>query len=164
MDGYGYTPIPPAEASCIIAHLFVELAPPCSCCKREDGVIVIQGTAYDGTGARITIKGEEVRYYGKQRMMNEASDLVADLMEANDLLLTDPQERELRYRAQRSALRNCRKLIHHIELAHEILSGLGDDAFAHWSRMAAGVKNQTAKWYKSDKERAAKMDAQARHQ
>ena len=50
MDGYGYTPIPPAEASCIIAHLFVELAPPCSCCKREDGVIVIQGTAYDGTG------------------------------------------------------------------------------------------------------------------
>lgn len=89
-----------------------------------------------------------------QRMMNEAS----------DLLLTDPQERELRYRAQRSALRNCRKLIHHIELAHEILSGLGDDAFAHWSRMAAGVKNQTAKWYKSDKERAAKMDAQARHQ
>ena len=99
-----------------------------------------------------------------QRMMNEASDLVVDLMEANDLLLTDPQERELRYRAQRSALRNCRKLIHHIELAHEILSGLGDDAFAHWSRMAAVVKNQTAKWYKSDKERAAKMDAQARHQ
>lgn len=45
MDGYGYTPIPLAEASCIIAHLFVELAPPCSCCKREDGVIVIQGTA-----------------------------------------------------------------------------------------------------------------------
>ena len=82
-----------------------------------------------------------------QRMMNEASDLVADLMEANDLLLTDPEERELRYRAQRSALRNCRKLIHHIELAHEILSGFSDDAFAYWAKMAAGVKNQTAKWY-----------------
>lgn len=53
MDGYGYTPIPPAEASCIIAHLFVELALPCSCCNREDGVIVIQGTAYDGTGATV---------------------------------------------------------------------------------------------------------------
>ena len=69
MDGYGYTPIPPAEALCVIAHLFVELAPPCSCCKREDGVIVIQGTAYEGTGARITIKGEEGRYYGKQRTL-----------------------------------------------------------------------------------------------
>ena len=177
---YNYTPIPPAEASCIIAHLFVELALPCSCCKREDGVIVIQGKTYDGSSARVTIKGEEVRYYGKtrnpavfpkkerlglaQRMMNEASDLVADLMEANDLLLTDPEERELRYRAQRSALRNCRKLIHHIELAHEILSGFGDDAFAYWAKMAAGVKNQTAKWYKTDKERAAKLDAQKRHQ
>ena len=94
----------------------------------------------------------------------QVSDLVADLMEANDLLLTDPEERELRYRAQRSALRNCRKLIHHIELAHEILSGFSDDAFAYWAKMAAGVKNQTAKWYKTDKERAAKLDAQKRHQ
>ena len=49
---YNYTPIPPAEASCIIAHLFVELALPCSCCKREDGVIVIQGKTYDGSSAR----------------------------------------------------------------------------------------------------------------
>ena len=43
-------------ASCIIAHLFVELALPCSCCKREDGVIVIQGKTYDGN-------------YGKQRTL-----------------------------------------------------------------------------------------------
>ena len=57
------------KASCIIAHLFVELALPCSCCKREDGVIVIQGKAYDGSSARVTIKGEEVRYYGKQRTL-----------------------------------------------------------------------------------------------
>ena len=56
---YNYTPIPPAEASCIIAHLFVELALPCSCCKREDGVVVIQGKTYDGSSARVTIKGEE---------------------------------------------------------------------------------------------------------
>lgn len=69
MRGHGYTPIPLPEASCIIAHLFVELALPCSCCTQEDGLIVIQGTAYDGTGARITIKGEEVRYYGKQRTL-----------------------------------------------------------------------------------------------
>ena len=66
--GYDYTPIPLSEASCIIAHLFAELALPCSCCNREDNdEIVIQGTAYDGTGAKIIIKGKEVRYYGKQR-------------------------------------------------------------------------------------------------
>lgn len=51
--GYDYTPIPLSEASCIIAHLFAELALPCSCCNREDNdEIVIQGTAYDGTGAK----------------------------------------------------------------------------------------------------------------
>lgn len=59
-----------SEASCIIAHLFAELALPCSCCNREDNdEIVIQGTAYDGTGAKIIIKGKEVRYYGKQRTL-----------------------------------------------------------------------------------------------
>ena len=67
---YDYTPIPLSEASCIIAHLFVELALPCSCCNREDNdEIVIQGTTYDGTGAKIIIKGKEVRYYGKQRTL-----------------------------------------------------------------------------------------------
>lgn len=85
------------------------------------------------------------------------ADLVADLMEANDHLLTDPEERELRFRAQRSALRNCRKLIDNIEFAHENLPGVTDDAFAFWSRLAAGVKNQTAAWYKKDRERAAKL-------
>lgn len=34
----------------------------------------------------------------------------------------------------------------------------------YWAKMAAGVKNQTAKWYKTDKERAAKLDAQKRRQ
>ena len=37
--------------------------------NEDNDEIVIQGTAYDGTGARITIKGEEVRYYGKQRTL-----------------------------------------------------------------------------------------------
>lgn len=91
------------------------------------------------------------------KMFDEAADLVADLMEANDHLLTDPEERELRFRAQRSALRNCRKLIDNIEFAHENLPGVTDDAFAFWSRLAAGVKNQTAAWYKKDRERAAKL-------
>lgn len=69
MNAHGYIPIPLPEASCVIAHLFVELALPCSCCGRDDGLIVIQGTTYDGSSAKITIKGEEVRYYGKQRTL-----------------------------------------------------------------------------------------------
>ena len=38
------------------------------------------------------------------------------------------------------------------------------NAEGYWAKMAAGVKNQTDKWYKTDKERAAKLDAQKRHQ
>ena len=98
------------------------------------------------------------------KMFDEAADLVADLMEANDHLLTDPEERELRFRAQRSALRNCRKLIDNIEFAHENLPGVTDDAFAFWSRLAAGVKNQTAAWYKKDRERAAKLVTETQQQ
>lgn len=62
---HGYTPLAPGEASCVIAHLFAELSPPCSACQKP-GVITIQGTAYDGSGAKIEIEGEEVRYYGKR--------------------------------------------------------------------------------------------------
>ena len=91
------------------------------------------------------------------RIFSEAGDLVADLLEANDFILSDPADQELRFRAQRSALRNCRKLIDNIELAHELFSALGDDAFTYWAKLAAGVKNQTAAWYKKDKERAANM-------
>ena len=69
---YNYTPIPPAEASCIIAHLFVELALPCSCCKREDGVIVIQGKTYDGSSARVTIKRDEQNSW-KEQPTNKAN-------------------------------------------------------------------------------------------
>lgn len=54
-------PLAPAEASCIIAHLFVQLELPCPC--RPD-VVELCGAAYDGSAARITIKGKEVLYYG----------------------------------------------------------------------------------------------------
>lgn len=69
MYGHGYIPLPLSEASCIIAHLFAELAIPCSCCEEAQNLIILQGTTYDGSSARITIKGEEVRYYGKQRTL-----------------------------------------------------------------------------------------------
>lgn len=85
-----------------------------------------------------------------QRMMNEASDLVADLMEANDLLLTDPEERELRYRAQRSALRNCRKLISiKVTYKSEGLQKLRKAAGLSQSQLAdlAGIKVQVLQQY-----------------
>jgi hypothetical protein len=93
------------------------------------------------------------------RIQAEALDITGDLMEANDLLLNDEVERELRFRAQRSALRNCRRLIHHIETSLDM--GMIDaGSFEYWAKMANDVRNMAAAWYQSDKKRAAKIDAQ----
>lgn len=86
------------------------------------------------------------------RMMNEVSDILADIMDANDMNLQIDEERELRRQLQRHALRRCRLLIHHIELTHK-LTALDDGSFAYWAKMANDVKNQIAAWLKSDQSR-----------
>lgn len=90
------------------------------------------------------------------RMVNEASDILADVMDANDLDLRFEDERRLRRATQRHALRKCRLLIHHIELTHE-LTTLDDDAFAFWAQLADDTKNQIAAWLLSDKRRIEEL-------
>ncbi len=57
MDGYGYAD--PARRGVVHhrAPVCRAGAAPAMLCKREDGVIVIQGKTYDGTGARSPSKG-----------------------------------------------------------------------------------------------------------
>lgn len=88
------------------------------------------------------------------RMMDEATEAVSDMMDANDLDLRDAEECRLRLSLQRSALRSLRKLSHHIEMAME-LRCISEDEFAFWSNMAVGVRNQCAAWHRSDKGRCA---------
>ena len=75
-------------------------------------------------------------------------------MDANDLDINDVRESKERLYMQRSALRNIRRLIHHIELAHEVFD-LSDSEFEYWSTLAESVRNEIAGWYKKDKQRAA---------
>jgi hypothetical protein len=95
------------------------------------------------------------------RMIDEALNITGFLMEANDYVLGDLNERPLRYRAQKSAIRNCRLLIHHIETAHD-MGFINADSFTFWAGMANGVRNRIAAWHSSDKNRAAKMDEEKR--
>lgn len=87
------------------------------------------------------------------RIQDEALNITDALLEVNDLILTDEVERPMRFRAHRTALRACRKLLRLIELSHD-LGLIADDAFAYWATMATDVKNMTAAWYKSDLSRA----------
>lgn len=96
---------------------------------------------------------KKYRFTLVNRIQNEALNITDALLEVNDLLLSDEIERAMRFRAHRSALRACRKLLRLIELSHD-LGLIDDDAFAYWSTMASDVKNMEAAWYKSDMKRA----------
>lgn len=89
------------------------------------------------------------------RIQNTALDITDNLMEVNDLNLNDEEERAMRFRAHRAALRACRRLLRMIELSKS-LELIDADCFAYWGTMAADVKNMAAAWYKSDSNRAAK--------
>jgi hypothetical protein len=111
----------------------------------------------------LTLTSNEKRYPKKYRvtlcarMQNEAFDILGCLTEVNDMDLKQPIERELRFRAHRAAIRNCRALIHHIELSFD-MKFVDSDSFDFWAKMANSVRNMAAAWYKSDKNRAERMD------
>ena len=99
---------------------------------------------------------KKYRFTLVSRIQDEALNITDALLEVNDLLLSDEIERPMRFRAHRTALRACRKLLRLIELSHE-LGRIDDDAFAYWSTMASDVRNMAAAWYKSDMRRAQEM-------
>lgn len=96
---------------------------------------------------------KKYRFSLVSRIQDEALNITDALLEVNDLLLGDEVERPMRFRAHRTALRACRKLLRLIELSHD-LGRIDDAAFAYWAELAASVKNMAAAWYKSDLERA----------
>lgn len=98
---------------------------------------------------------KKYRFSLVSRIQDEALNITDALLEVNDLMLGDEVERPMRFRAHRSALRACRKLLRLIELSHD-LGRIDDDAFAFWSTLATNVKNMEAAWYKSDMSRAPK--------
>lgn len=89
------------------------------------------------------------------RMMDEATDAVCLILDANDMDLFDQQESRERLRLQRCALRELRKLSHHVEMSHE-LNIIGIEEFDYWSGLVVNARNRCAAWHKSDKRRIGK--------
>jgi len=115
----------------------------------------------------LIITGNEKRFPKKYRitlcarMQVEAFDVVSNITEANDYSLNRKDEQNLRFMAQRSAMRNCKNLINHVELAYS-MKFMDAASFAYWSNMANTVRNMLAAWYKSDKNRAENANAENR--
>jgi hypothetical protein len=106
----------------------------------------------------LVITSNEKRYPKKyrfsivNRMQDYAMNIIGDLMEANDISLNDLIDRQMRLRLQRSALRNCRLLLHYIEVSYR-LQFIDSGSFEHWAKIANSVRNMIAAWYLSDKNR-----------
>lgn len=115
----------------------------------------------------LIITGNEKRFPKKYRitlcarMQVEAFDVVSNITEANDYSLNKKDEQNLRFTAQRSAMRNCKNLINHVELAYS-MHFIDAASFAYWSNMANSVRNMLAAWYKSDKNRAENANVENR--
>lgn len=86
------------------------------------------------------------------RMMDEADEALACMMDANGLDLRSSKEGAERLRQQRRAMRQLGLLEAHIELAHD-KHHINDDAFAYWAGLAERAKMGCAGWHKSDKGR-----------
>lgn len=96
---------------------------------------------------------KKYRFTLVNRIQDKAMLIYECLLEANELNLSIPDEREKRLSFQSKALTYCKELLFLIELSLE-LQLLGADSCEFWTKMAFDVKYMTAAWYKKDKRRA----------
>lgn len=85
-------------------------------------------------------------------MTNEAIEILGDVIEANDCSLKVEEERNLRAKLQRRAMRKCKVLEHHIRVIHRV-GNIDSAEYEYWACMAEGLRNQIAAWRKSDRQR-----------
>ncbi len=95
---------------------------------------------------------KRVRFTLVNRMQDYAIGIFEGLLQANELDLTIPAERDRRLSLQRQVMTDCKLLLYMIELSykqHYINAG----SCEYWSKMVFDVKYMTAAWHKRDKQR-----------
>lgn len=95
---------------------------------------------------------KKYRFTLVNRIQDKAMLIYECLMEANELNLSIPEEREKRLSFQAKALTYCKELLFLIELSLE-LQLLGVDSCEYWTKLVLDVRHMTAAWYKKDRER-----------
>jgi len=95
---------------------------------------------------------KKYRFTLVNRIQDKAMLIYECLMEANELNLSIPGEREKRLSFQTKALTYCKELLFLIELSLE-LRLLSVNSCEYWTKMVFDVKQMTAAWHKKDRER-----------
>lgn len=95
---------------------------------------------------------KKFRFTLVNRIQNRATDIYECLLEANELNLLDPVEREERQKLQAKALTYCKELLFFMELSFE-LGRINAKSLEYWSKLTFDVMYMTKAWKKRDKER-----------
>ena len=107
--------------------------------------------------SRLMIRSDK-HFPKKERLMlvkdiyELSRDIVMKLIAANDYVLADEEQRQLRLRLQLEAVTACKNLLFLVEQAYEenYISG---SSCAYWTQLIKDVKNMTLAWHRKDRQR-----------
>lgn len=107
--------------------------------------------------SRLMIKTDK-HFPKKERFMltkdiyENSREIVTKLIAANDLHLSDEEQRRERLLYQIKAITACKNLLFLVEQAYEenYISG---NSCAYWTQLISDVKNMTLAWHRKDKQR-----------
>lgn len=97
---------------------------------------------------------KRVRFSITNKIQGHVMAIYDDLLEANEIFpIRTEADRSERLRLQRTALTECKKLLHMIELSKK-RTYIDKDTFDYWTKLTLDVKFMTAKWYKAEQDTA----------
>lgn len=101
---------------------------------------------------------KRVRFSITNKIQGHVMAIYDDLLEANEIFpIRTEADRTERLRLQRTALTECKKLLHMIELSKK-RTYIDKDTFDYWTKLTLDVKFMTAKWYKVEKAKNLKTE------
>ncbi len=123
--------------------------------KPEFGIITKAKTLTETT-VRITTSSKfpkKFRFVFGNRIMDRVIDILDNVVEANELSLTDQREWEERQYHQKKVLTCCKTALNLIETMF-ISGAISMEQCELWSRQVLDVKNMTIAWRNKDRERS----------
>ncbi len=95
---------------------------------------------------------KKYRFTLVNRMQNRVIDIYECLLEANELNLNIPIEKQQRQALQAKALTYCKELLFFIELSFE-MQFISAGSCEYWSKLTLDVKYMASAWKKRDSQR-----------
>lgn len=128
--------------------------------KQGDLTVIIKAKELAAHTLKVT-SNEKVfprryRFSIVNKMQDKAFSIVANLIEANEILPRTKSEYEHRRLLQRKAMAECRSLATLIDISKETFQ-ISTDRCSYWARMIFEIRTMTAAWFKKDEERFMKL-------